>query len=486
MPREGKRRVIRKSLRGLTFVGALALTLAALPAPAAAFHGGPHFAVPCAGPGSNDCVVGFAVGSTNGVGGTSFPAGLIVDAWYQAGALQVQLKKTSGDAYDLSAAIPTTTEVTVTVRLAPGFTPSVFIGAAHIVDWRWDPATRELTVIAFPRASSWAAPLCIPGNCPPTASTDYGAMAIFAADDTVIENAPPEAAAFMTTFLTKYTGGFISTNAQYFAPPMYDGTSLYFDLGAPHFKTNGTTPNSGFFRVLVPDPVISDLWLLSPSSFTASSVTVTVDGTPTTTTLTRVNARGAFPAGWLFESSSIGFSTPHVAITPVKAASVPEERETPLERAPSVNDSGAGPSTSNAAVGLPPSGIVRSGLTLTGVGASFALPQETALTTPDGQPFAGLLQPPLSVPDPTGGKLVSVTHLRASGVAVGGTEIRLSRPATLTLPVPQGANPADFQAVQAIGSDLKYLPGTYGKDGISVQVDRIAGTIAPYGLVRVR
>jgi hypothetical protein len=473
--------------RILIVATAVALTLSAAPSPAAAFHGPAHFSI-CASQASTDCIVSFAINTTNGLGGTSFPAGLEPNGFFLSGGLQLQVNKTGfGDLSEISSVVSTASEITITVRLAAPFTPSMFIGAGTIVDWRWNGGAHELTVIAFPTASSWAAPTCYPGNCPTNATTDYTAMALFFADDTVVDGAPPDAAAFMTTFLTKFTGGYISTNAQYFAAPFYDGTSLLFDLGAPHFKTNGSTVNTGFFRVLVPDPVISDLWLLDPSSFSPGNYTVTVGGTPTTTTLTRVTGRSPFPDGWLFASPTISFSTPRVAITPVAAASVPEPaRESPATREPILSESGFGPSNTAAPVGLPPSGTIRSGLTMTGAGASVAFAPGTALTLPEGEAFSGTLLPPLTVPDPTGGKMVSVTHLRASGAPVGGTEIRLSRPATLTLPVPKGANAADFQPAQAIGGELRYLPGLYTKDAIVIQVDRIPGSIAPFGLVKVR
>lgn len=493
--------VITRAAVGL-FVGIVLVALSA--SPGLAFHGPAHFANCVAlnqvDASDTDCIVFFGLGI--GIPFNAPPAGVSLDVFNMAGAYQIQVQNANNftDPSELSPALTTSTQLIFRIRFGASFTPAVVIGAAHILFWYWDAPKRELTVFAEPRPSSWVNPTCLPGNCPSPATNDYTAMALFAADDTTAETAPPDAAAHIAAFLTKYKGGFMSTNAQYFALPFFNfaTNAVEFDLGAPHLKNNGSV-NTGFFRVFVPDLVISDLWGLDPATLTASSVTVTMDGVPTTVTSTRIGAcedlilvgcpANSSPPGWLYENTSITYSTPRVSIAPVAAASVPDQTPFVPVSVPETAKEGDAPLDLGSTVRVAPSGKVGVPVTLAGAGAKLGIAAGTSLKTSLGA-FAGDIIPPFRVSDPTGGKLASVTTLIASGLPAGVGEVTLSEPAKLTLPLPAGASASRYQPVEVDRSGkLKFLSGQAVAGGVALDVDRLGSATLPwqraYGLAEI-
>lgn len=484
---------MRTSARALVMV--LAIALSSGPMPADATHQG-SFAPTCANQAATDCVVSAKYGTANGAGGTDLSTlgGVALDVFSAHGYVQVEIRDSPGTGgladYDIAQALPTTTELTVVIRFANTFTPAVLIAVAYLPNWTWNAATREMTIIAFPRASSWST--VNPGCQQATATNDQAAMFLMAIDDTTADDVPQDQQADFTAFLTKFTGGYISTNAQCFAIPYYDAfeKAVKFDLGAPHFKNSGAL-NTGFFRVLIPDPVISDLWGLDPSSLTAAAVDVTVAGAPTGVTMTRSAGRAPFPDGWVFENvAPIGFSTPTVAIAPAGASSViPEPPDAPVAVP---TDAAAGPVNVTRPVQLPQTGVVPVPITVSR-GASIELAQGTTATT-GGVPFRGVLYPPFAIAaDPTGRGLVSVFQLGVTGVGLG-ADVILDKPATITLPLPPFASSlasgatsaASYQPVDidAPGGP-RYLIGRATDKGIAVEITRLRQSANRFGLAKI-
>lgn len=499
----------RTARAGIAVVASFVFVALAV-SPGLAFHGGSHFG-DCPDVVTTDCIVLFRTGTVAGstMSGSAPPAGVSLDVWSQDGVLQIQVNNANGvnsdgdpDMYELSPALTPTTQFIIRLRLGASFSPAVIFGQANVIAWYWDATVRELTIVAEPRSSSWVDPMCVPDNCPSPASRDYTAMALLAADDTVIETAPPEAAADITMFLTKYTGGFMATNGQYGGLPYLNPltNAVEFDLGAPSLKSDGVTVNTGYFRVLVPDLVITDLWQLDPATLSAANVSVTMDGTPTNVTMTRVEScadlgilvgcpAGSDWAGWLFENLAVTFSTPTVSIAPVSSNSVVvDEPPAPVSVPESAPEAG-GSLDLGSIVRLGSSGKVGVPVTLSGVGAQLGIAAGTSLSTSAGT-FAGDIIPPFSITDPTGGKLSSVTALIASGLPVGQTEVVLSQPATLTLPVPAGGAASRYQPVEVDRTGkVKYLTGESAANGVALKVDRLGSATAPwqraYGLAEV-
>lgn len=296
---------------------ALLLQLAQAPPTAATHFVGLSFPF-CGGSVTTDCVSAFTVN------GAAPAANLTVDAFITSGALQVQVHNTANaNTNELAPTLSATSVVTVSVRLNT-FQPVVAIGTGLITSWSWNATTREFTITATPRSSSWATPTCIPGSCPTNASIDHNAMLLFAAQDLTIEGLTPEQQAQAAAFLAKFNGGYVATNAQYFVPPLLNPLTgaIEFELGAPHCAASspsgGCTVNTGFFRVLIPDAVITDLWGRDPNALTGASLSANVAGQGAVSiTLSRVAATATSPAGLILENAAtFSYSTTTVSIAP--------------------------------------------------------------------------------------------------------------------------------------------------------------------------
>ena len=468
-----------RSLGRLTVIAVLLLSSTVAARPAEAFHG-THWTT-CVGA-ATDCIVS-----------TSLPAGISVDVFLFGGSLNVQVRNAAnvGNEFELAPAATTSSTIGVTVRPGASFTPAAVVSTGHIVDWTWNGTTRDLVITAQPRASSWSLPdPCLPGSCPTTADRDFTAFLLIAAEDTIFESAPAFMWPEIATFMTKFTGGYMATNAQYASFPSYDpsANAVRFDLGAPHFKVGGSVVNTGFFRILVPNPVISDLWGLDPATMSSAQVSVDVGGVPVSITPQPVAARGVLPAGWLWELLLLSYSTPTVTLKPATASGV--------EDAPVVIPAQPGGQAvrSTRPVLMPRSGAVGVPVTLSTGAASIALGPGTIATLDTAVPFAGVLFPPYRVPDRTGGRAVSVHHIGLSGLGPD-SEVRFSVPLTITLPAPEGDDAAAYQPV-AIAQDgsLTFLLPTNTSASVSMNavartvtfaVDRLRAGINHFGLARV-
>jgi len=71
----------------------------------------------------------------------------------------------------------------------------------------------------------------------------------------------------------------ITTNAQMFSPPQYqppEGNSapqIVVDLAAPHFRTDGSTVNTGKFKAFLPDRLLNSWGVTDPSRLTVTAPT---------------------------------------------------------------------------------------------------------------------------------------------------------------------------------------------------------------------
>ncbi len=294
------RPTLRGSLRVIVICGIVLAALSLQGRPAAANPG--DFPA-CVGPATN-CVQAFTV---NGV---AAPAGVDLSVFIAGGFLQVQLHRTG--VFDLTqyelTSVPAIAgnTVVIAVRLDNTWTPEILIGTG-LSSWSWNAGSRVLTITGTPSTAAWSTLGCTPGSCPLQATNDYAAMMLFGGASTAF---------FAGGFGADYQGSGISTNAQAFTYPTLDPITqnITFQLVAPHLKAAGP-PNTGFFRALIPDAVVINEWKVAdPTSLTAASLAVQINGTPATFTVTHVPAAGGSPAGLVIESSSFGYSTETVSI----------------------------------------------------------------------------------------------------------------------------------------------------------------------------
>lgn len=400
------------------------------------------------------------------------------------------------DLSELEPVLNTTKTLTIKLKLSAAITVDVVVGKARIESWQIDTATpRELTLVAKPIAISQAAPGadCTFAACPTVADKDR--TAFFAAavlDLEVPAGLSPRKQARVALFQAKFKGGFVSTSADFFRAPRYNPRRDGFNLpiGGPHFKTDGTTLNTVFYRAFVPNRVFSDVWKLDPSVLTAGNMTVGNDhtGAGLPATFTAVPATGLAPAGVLIELTNLTLSELDIAIEPSvdpdpAAATAPDDGSAP----PTLPDSVDGSAVSAVGpVRVPLSGMIRVSVTVSGQGASIAFAPGTELTTSNGQRFSGDIQPPYRVADVSGRSLESVTNFIATGSATLDRTVRLSRPATITLPVPAGSSPSDFQPV-ALDSrgNVTFLRGRASGAGVSIEISTLSDAVAPYALARI-
>lgn len=453
------------------------------PAGSNPFDSGPiTYFDPCGGPVTTNCIAEFTVN------GGSPPADVIPQVFLGGPSLQIQAA-TLPNNNELSPALTSSSTVVFRLKIDSTFTPVVMFGMGKVLSWAWNAATRELTVTAQPQPASFATQ-CSLFECANNADFDYNAALMLSAGSFPIPSGlPADVAAQLTAVRDSLQGAFFSTNAQNFMPPNYDqvAKAIEFRVSAPHFKLSGGL-NTGSISTLIPDGMIINQWGISdPASLTGGGVSVTIEGLGAVAPqVTRVAATATSPAGILIQYQGFSYSTPLISIGQAAASSVVVPPPVDGSAPPSLPDFvGAGPLTRAGPVRLPPSGTIRVPVTLTGSGASIAFAPDTLVTTATGQRFNGDIQAPQAMADPTGGKLVSVTNVIATGAPEGRTNISLSRPATLTLPVPAGTAASDYQPVRANGSQLTFLSGRAAVGGVALDIHRLDDTASPYGLIRV-
>jgi hypothetical protein len=206
------------------------------------------------------------------VDGGSPPAGLSLGVASGGGNVTLQVFYTGGGVptLDLSGLLSGADTVHVVMDFG-SYVPHFFDTTGMAVNYSVDTTDASHTIVtldADPRPSAWANS-CTVNSCPTTATFDFGEMLLAAFTD--LAGAPDP------SLVSEIDGSWVSTNAQAIAlPPTFDAaTSAFsFHLAAPHYKTDGSTLNTGFFRAFLPDSVVESMGIADPSSVTDSSFDV--------------------------------------------------------------------------------------------------------------------------------------------------------------------------------------------------------------------
>jgi hypothetical protein len=394
-------------------------------------------------------------------------------AWNTGGPL--------GQQHELGPTLTSASKLTIKLKPASTFDPTAMMGMGLVDSWGWNAATRELTVVGYPRSASWTNAACdpTPGGCNvQTADFDVNNIFMFNVFDMDPSAAPPEFQAIAQQFQLNLFGGHISTNAQAFTPPDYNATTgkLEFTVGAAHCRAAGPgcTLNTGFFNAFIPNTFIQNIWNVDPATLTASNTQVTIEGQLTATpAVSSVAATSTSPAGKLISYSGFTFSAPKIEIATVSSvAAAPPEISLPT------TNTGGPVSSAILPVRISSSGLIPVALTVseTARGAKGVFASGTKVTRrSSGAAFSGLLYTPAAIEDPSGGKLSSATSFGAEGlIREAASDLALSMPMTLTLPVPAGADAAKLQPARLTSSgSLVYLLGSNAGGSVSVETDRL-------------
>jgi hypothetical protein len=235
------------------------------------------------------------------VDGGAPPPGVSLNVMEAGGMVQAMLV-TGGFNFELSPALSNDSVVHYTLNLGE-YDPAAFVTTGLISSYSATPGSPNMvSVDASPRSSAWNQAGCRVGSCgddahPITASHDYNSMLIGAITD--LRGAPsPEIAYAMH-------GTWIATNAQAFSLPMFNTVTqqLSFSVAAPHFKSDGTTINTGFFRAFLPDALVSEMGIPGPAAVNVTNST----GGGLTTTVTHVDSPAS---GLLIDASAFNYSSP--------------------------------------------------------------------------------------------------------------------------------------------------------------------------------
>lgn len=142
---------------------------------------------------------------------------------------------------------------------------------------------------------------------PPTCNVESSSMDILSASlDMDFDSTPQDGdfSSFRGAYfgLVSSTGGFVTNQ----------GNTLVASLGAPHFLSDGTTPNVGSLQAFLPDAVIQNILQMSPDTIDTASlqVTRTEDGQTSSAPFTVTQVSG----GILVELQDITFSSPTYSI----------------------------------------------------------------------------------------------------------------------------------------------------------------------------
>jgi len=171
---------------------------------------------------------------------------------------------------DTVSGISSSTKLNVTMTV-DNFDPTFVMGTANAEDWHTEEIDDDTTKITYelrPADVYWHDQVDNPDpNEWPlknaSATTHYDAVV----DMSTIS--------IPGNFADKVQGGLVATDAQAFAPPRYTAASdgnpgkLKITVAAPHFETDGSTVNSGFYTAIIPSGITTS-WGVQPSQLTAS------------------------------------------------------------------------------------------------------------------------------------------------------------------------------------------------------------------------
>jgi HYR domain/Fibronectin type III domain len=184
----------------------------------------------------------------------------------------VQVSVTNGGSNELSPAITPNDTIHMVLNLGT-YDPVVFGTTGLVTSYSESTGgTNTITLDLSPQPSSWNAGGCTVVSCgsdisPVTATHDFASIVLGFVSDLSTSGA---------TQATKdaMRGTWFSTNAQSMALPSFANNSVNFTVAAPHFMTDGTTVNTGFFEFFAPDALVQLLGIADPTTVTNQSFTV--------------------------------------------------------------------------------------------------------------------------------------------------------------------------------------------------------------------
>lgn len=246
------------------------------------------------------------------------------------GARLSVINANNGDPLELAPAVTTADEIAVALRIDPAFDRPAFamtIGAIQDQGFRWNSATREMTVVLEPRRSSWnAVNGCElpPGTCAARATVDYRAAAV------VLMATPDDDEALGST-----AGGlYVSSDAQTFSIPQYDAAAgaFRFRLAAPSRRAADTEDyddsydgdpepdgdrNNGLLTFFIPAAFIANVWHIADPAVLVNkpaSLRVTIGGELWGAHPVAVAATTTSPAGLKLDYGGFHFSAVDVTV----------------------------------------------------------------------------------------------------------------------------------------------------------------------------
>lgn len=363
-------------------VGASTLTKAAESIAFSGLESAPTCSAPptswpaCGGGTTTHCIQTFTVG------GGAPPTGVTLNVTDSGGQVNFQVKRgTSFDAIG-SPGLALTSVVHIVLNtgsIDPGHV--VTTGDASSVVTAYDAVNgNTVDVTVRPTPSSWLSGGCTPTSCGTTADTDFAGI-VFGA--TGVPATPggltPAQAAEFASFVTASHGSWVATNAQAFALPTWNPATHTFDvqLAAPHFKLDGTTVNTGFFKAFLPATMLNTLWGIDAATASGGSFTVTLSDGSTSTVSPTVTASAA---GVLIDLplGSFHYSTPAFSIAKAPPSPTPPPAPTPPAPA-STGSSSSADVTPQAVTPPPPAPTTPVALPVTPPAPPVVLPQPLVL-----------------------------------------------------------------------------------------------------------
>lgn len=159
---------------------------------------------------------------------------------------------------DLSNFGFSTSDTFIIKLLLDSFSPVATLSlGGDLQSWSYDSSTKIATYTIKPVAISRGA-TCDASSCQNQADGDYDAYLFVGSSDMSTSTAP-------AAWITALDGGYISTNGQFVTYPTPSNSVYGFSAGAPHLKADGSL-NTGFFKVFLPDAMLSYMWNKDSSS----------------------------------------------------------------------------------------------------------------------------------------------------------------------------------------------------------------------------
>ena len=168
-----------------------------------------------------------------------------------------------------------------------------------IQSWSYDSGTKVATYTIKPVVMSRGT-TCDASSCQNQADVTMDAYLAFGSSDMSESTAP-------AAWVTALNGGYISTNGQFVTYPMPGNNRFGFSAGAPHLKADGTL-NTGFFKVYLPDAMLSYMWSKDSSANISFDSRVNGD-------LSRITAT-VQSGGLLMEQTGISYSVNELSLEP--------------------------------------------------------------------------------------------------------------------------------------------------------------------------